>query len=47
MDKKSTNATTQEKSNKRKFKIPFAQKEKQDYSYQIPHRREFPSKAEW
>ena len=40
-----TNAT-QENSKKRKFKVPSAKKEKQDYSDQIPHRREFPSKAE-
>ena len=46
MEKESTNAAKQEKSKKRKFKIPFAKKEKQDYSDQIPHRREFPSKAE-
>ena len=31
---------------KRKFKVPFAKKEEQKYSDQIPHRREFPSQAE-
>ena len=36
MEKESTNATKQEKSNKRKFKIPYAKKEKQDHSDQIP-----------
>ena len=40
------NATTQEKSKKRKFKVPYAKKEKQDYSDHIPHRSEFLSKTE-
>ena len=35
-----------EKSKKRKFKVPYAKKEEQKYSDQIPHRREFPSQAE-
>ena len=38
--------TMKEKSKKRKFKVPYAKKEEQKYSDQIPHRREFPSQAE-
>ena len=46
MKEQSTNAKIQEISKKRKFKIPYAKKQKQDCSDQIPHRRKFPSKAE-
>ena len=38
--------TQKERSKKRKFKVPYAKKEEQKYSDQIPHRREFPSQAE-
>ena len=38
--------TMKEKSKKRKFKVPYAEKEKPQHRDQIPHRREFPSKAE-
>ena len=31
--------TMKEKSKKRKFKVPYAKKEKQKYSDQVPHRR--------
>ena len=41
-----SNITMKEKSKKRKFKVPYAKKEKQKYSDQIARRSEFPSKAE-
>ena len=45
-EEQSRNATTQEISKKSKLKIPYAKKEKQDCSAQIPYTRESSSKVE-